>query len=325
MISARRLKEIHRLAKGRTVAVIGDLMLDEFLVGAVERISPEAPVPVLAYRSHRYELGGAGNAARSVSALSAKPKLVGAVGKDQAGAFLLEEAEAEGLDVSGVVTAARHTTTLKTRVIAHSQQVVRIDREAMGPLGGAAKRAVKERALAAVAAADAVLISDYDKGTITTSLARDLLGAAADRGVPVVVDSKAVHAAYRGATLLTPNLVELGHLARVKVTDERTLARAATAVLRRLAPGALLVTRAEEGMSLFGADGSRLDVPALATEVHDVTGAGDTVAAAVAVALAAGLEPPEAARLATLAAAVVVRKVGTAAPAWEEMAALAAD
>lgn len=325
MIAARRLKEIQRIAKGRTVAVIGDLMLDEFLVGAVERISPEAPVPVLAYRSHRYELGGAGNAARSVSALSAKPKLVGVVGKDQAGAFLLDEAEAEGLDVSGVVTAAHHTTTLKTRVIAHSQQVVRIDREAMGPLGAAARRAVKEKALAAIAAADAVLISDYDKGAVTTSLARDLIGAAAARGVPVVVDSKAVHAAYRGASLLTPNLVELGHLARTKVTDERGLARAAAAVLRRLAPDALLVTRAEEGMSLFGADGSRLDVPALATEVHDVTGAGDTVAAAAAVALAAGLEPPEAARLATLAAAVVVRKVGTAAPTWEEMAALAAE
>lgn len=325
MIGTRRLGEIQRLAKGRTVAVIGDLMLDEFLVGAVERISPEAPVPVLAYRSHRYELGGAGNAARSVLALGAGARLVGVVGQDQAGAFLIEEAEAEGLDTSGVVTAVRHTTTLKTRVIAHSQQVVRIDREAIGPLGGAARRAVKEKAVAAIAAADVVLISDYDKGTLTTPLGRDLMDAAVARGIPVVVDSKAVHAAYRGATVLTPNLAELGHLARARVKDERGLARAAAAVLRRLAPHALLVTRAEHGMSLFGSDGSRVDVPAVATEVHDVTGAGDTVAAAVAVALAAGSEPPEAARLATLAAAVVVRKVGTAAPTWEEMAALAVD
>lgn len=325
MIGRGRLAEIERLCSGRRVAVLGDLMLDEFLVGTVERISPEAPVPVLEYRSHSYALGGAGNAARTVAALDGRAMLLGVVGADAAGQALVGEALAHGVDVAGVVEAKRRSTTLKTRVIAHAQQVVRIDREASGPIGAAATRQLRDAAAAQAAASDALLVSDYDKGGVAAAVARAAIDAARGAGVPVVVDTKTVHPAYRGVTVLTPNTGELARMSRIHVTSDATLERAARAVLKRFSPRALLVTRAEAGMSLFADSGDRLDIPALATEVHDITGAGDTVAASLALALAAGVDPAEAARVATLAAAVVVRKVGTAAPVWSELAAFATD
>ena len=325
MITRRRLAEIRMLAQGREVAVVGDLMLDEFLAGTVERISPEAPVPVLTFESNRYVLGGAGNAARTLAALGAKASLVGLVGGDPAGQALRDEALSEGMDVAGLVQAPRRTTTLKTRIIAQTQQVVRIDREASGTVGPAVRRDLKQAALAAIDSADAVLVSDYDKGAVPVALARELVERSRLRGVPCVVDSKAVHTAFRGATVLTPNVGELARMARAHAVSEKDISRAAAVVLRRLALEALLVTRSEAGMSLFAAGAERVDIPALATEVRDVTGAGDTVAAVIALGLASGLDLAEAARLATLAAAVVVRKVGTAAPSWDEMTALAEE
>jgi D-beta-D-heptose 7-phosphate kinase/D-beta-D-heptose 1-phosphate adenosyltransferase len=325
VITRHRLAEIRKLAEGLRIAVVGDLMLDEFLAGTVERISPEAPVPVLTFQTNRFVLGGAGNAARTLAALGAKSALVGLVGGDTTGQTLLAEALAEGMDVSGLVVAPRRSTTLKTRIVAQTQQVVRIDREATGPLGPAVRRSLREAALAAVGSASAVLVSDYDKGAVPAALARELIEATRARGVPSVVDSKAGHTAYRGASVLTPNVSELAKMARRQSVSARDVSRVAAVVLRRLAPDALLVTRSEDGMSLFASGADRVDVPALATEVRDVTGAGDTVAAVVALGLAAGLDLTESALLATLAAAVVVRKVGTAAPSWDEMAALAED
>lgn len=323
MITRTRLAEIESLARGHAVAVIGDLVLDEYLAGSVERISPEAPVPVLTYHSHRYALGGAGNAARTLAELGAAARLVGIVGADQAGQVFLEHVAEAGLDPAGIVVAAGRTTTLKTRVIAHTQQVVRIDREASGGLGPTVRGRLKSAAAAALEGADAVLVSDYDKGALSATSAREVVESARRLGIPVVVDSKASHPGYRNATVLTPNVGELERHTRVRIARDRDLSRAAAALMRRMAPEALLVTRAEAGMSLFGSGGDRVDIPALATEVHDVTGAGDTVAAVIALSLAAGLGLLEAAQLATLAAAVVVRKVGTAAPSFDEMTALA--
>jgi D-beta-D-heptose 7-phosphate kinase / D-beta-D-heptose 1-phosphate adenosyltransferase len=323
VITSRRLAEIRTLAEGLAMTVVGDLMLDEFLSGTVERVSPEAPVPVLTYRSNRYVLGGAGNAARTLASLGAHVRLAGLVGDDEAGALLIAEAEALGLDAGGVVVEPRRTTALKTRVIAHAQQIVRIDREATGIVGVAARRRLKEASLAALDGAGALLVSDYDKGTVQAGLARELVAACVAVGTPCVVDSKALHTAYRGATILTPNVGELARLARMHALPDKDVARAAAAVLRRYGPEALLVTRSEAGMSLFAPGEERHDVPALATEVRDVTGAGDTVAAVVALGLALGLPAVEAANLATLAAAVVVRKAGTAAPSWDEMSSLA--
>lgn len=325
MISRRRLAEIEKLAQGKRVAVIGDLMLDEFLAGSVERISPEAPVPVLTYESHRRVLGGAGNAARTLVALGARAELVGFVGGDVTGASLLDEAAAVGVDASGVVIAQHRSTALKTRVVAGTQQIVRIDREAAGVVSASARHRLEESAVAAARGADAVLVSDYAKGAVTERVARAVVNSCLDAGVPSVVDTKAVHTAFRGATVLTPNAGELAKMARMHSLPDKQLDRAAATVMRRMAPEALLVTRSEAGMSLFRADHARLDIPALATEVRDVTGAGDTVAAVMALGLGIGLDLAEAARLATLAAAVVVRKAGTASPAWDEMATLAEE
>lgn len=323
MIARSRLSEIRRAAAGRRVAVIGDLMLDEFLNGTVERISPEAPVPVLTYRSHHHVLGGAGNGARTLAALDASAVLVGLVGADPAGATVVSEAESLGIDASGIVVTPRRSTTQKTRVIAQTQHVVRIDRESSGDVGTEARRALERASLAAIETADAVVVSDYDKGALLAPLAQMVVAACIERDIPCIVDSKAIHAAYRGATLLTPNVGELAKMARMHLSSESDLDRAAESVLRRQAPRALLVTRSEEGMSLYVPGRARVDVPALATEVRDVTGAGDTVAAVVALGLAAGLDLTESAHLATLAAAVVVRKVGTAAPSWDEISVLA--
>jgi D-beta-D-heptose 7-phosphate kinase/D-beta-D-heptose 1-phosphate adenosyltransferase len=322
VIEAQRLAEIEEATRRVKVAVVGDLMLDEFLVGSVARISPEAPVPVLEYRSHEYVLGGAGNAARTLQALGASASVVGVVGSDHAGRTLVAEAQASGLPTGGIVVAPTHTTTLKTRVIAQSQQVLRIDREVTEGFGPSTRRAVREALDAAVAGAGALLVSDYDKGLMSPAFAKSALALARERRIPVVVDTKASHVAYRNATVLTPNVAELAKLVRMRVSTERDLDRAAAAVMRRFEPGALVVTRAEKGMSLFRPQG-RTDIAALATEVSDVTGAGDTVAAVLALALAQGMDLVEAAELATLAAAVVVRKVGTATPEWSEMRSLA--
>ena len=323
MITTRRLEEIEGKCAGVKVAVLGDLILDEFLVGTVERISPEAPVPVLEYSSHSYELGGAGNAARTVARLRGEALLVGVTGSDQAGQALLSEALTEGIGVDGVVVAAKRSTTLKTRVIAQGQQVVRIDREASGGLGSNATRELRDAVADAVSAADALLVSDYDKGGLPVAIVRDAMKAADAASIPVVVDTKTVHAVYKGASVLTPNLGELARMSRMNLASEGAVEKAARAVLKRLEPEALLVTRAEAGMSLFTKVGERIDIEAIASQVHDVTGAGDTVAATLALALGAGVDLVEAARLATLAAAVVVRKVGTAAPEWGELSALA--
>lgn len=325
MITRRRLAEVEKQARGCRVAVVGDLILDEFLAGSVERISPEAPVPVLTYGSDRFVLGGAGNAARTLAALGARADLVGLIGNDAAGDTIVAEAASAGVDTSGIVVAATRSTALKTRVIAGTQQIVRIDREASGAVPAAVRRLLEQEALSAAARADAVLVSDYAKGALTERIARRLVQDCESHGIPCVVDSKALHSAYRGATVLTPNLGELARMARTHTLSDKDVKRAAGVVLRRHSPDALLVTRSEAGMSLFALDRESVDIPALSTEVRDVTGAGDTVAAVVALGLAIGLDLEEAAVLATLAAAVVVRKVGTAAPNWAEMATLAED
>jgi D-beta-D-heptose 7-phosphate kinase/D-beta-D-heptose 1-phosphate adenosyltransferase len=320
VIDPVRLSQIRALAEGRIVAVIGDLMLDEFLTGTVERISPEAPVPVLTYGSQRHLLGGAGNAARTAAALGAHARLVALIGADTAGEALLAEAASRDVDTTGVVVAPKRTTTLKTRVIAGGQQLVRIDREASGATSAAIRSALEKAALDAVSASDAVVVSDYDKGALSPRLARLIVEACRTRGIPCVVDTKALHAAFAGATVLTPNVGELARMARMPKLDAAGLDHAAAFVMRRLSPDSLLVTRSADGMSLYAGDG-RTDIPALATEVHDVTGAGDTVAAVLAIGLAAGLTLLESSELANIAAAVVVRKTGTDAPSWDEMSA----
>ncbi len=291
------------------IAVVGDLMLDEYLWGDVHRISPEAPVPVVRVRRRTHIPGGAANAAAGVVALGAHAQLVGVVGDDEAGRTLLASLEACGIARDGVVASAGRATTMKTRVIAQSQQVVRTDVEEVEPPDS---RVDDELAAAVTKAADgasALIVSDYGKGAVSSRVA----GAAiSSSGGPVIVDPKGGdYSKYRGATVITPNVRELELATRVQITRDETLAEAAGLLRAQLDGTAVLVTRGADGMSLFG-DAMRVDIPAVAHSVYDVTGAGDTVVAVLATALGAGAELEDAARLANRAAGIVVGKVGTA-------------
>jgi len=308
--------------EGRRVVVLGDVMVDEFLRGTVDRISPEAPVPVLEFASHTFVLGGAANVASNVVALGGGASILGAVGDDDAGSRLKEGLAGVGVDAAGILTVPGRRTTLKTRVLAHTQHVVRIDREERSPIPEAAQSELLERLETEIRGASALLISDYKKGTITPSLASAAIALAQGSAIPIVVDTKHYDvAAFSGATIMTPNVREAEELSRVKIVDDESLAKAARRLIEELRLQALLVTRAEEGMSIFNQDGTRSDIPALAIEVHDITGAGDTVAAALTLALVGCNPLSDSARFANLAAAVVVRKLGTATATLQEMTA----
>ncbi len=304
--------------------VLGDLMVDEFLRGTVDRISPEAPVPVLEFVSHTFVLGGAANVANNIAALGGKASIVGCVGDDEAGASMAEGLAASAIGSDGLVTLPGRRTTLKTRVLAHTQHVVRIDKEERTPVGEATEREMLTRLEREMQGAAALLVSDYKKGAVTPDVASRAVALARASSIPVVVDTKHHNVApFAGATLMTPNVREAEELSRVKITDDVTLDEAARTLIGELDLQALLVTRAEEGLSIFSEDGGRTDIGALAIEVHDITGAGDTVAAAITLALVGCTPLREAAEFANLAAAVVVRKLGTATATIEEMAAFA--
>lgn len=323
---AASLAAILDQARGRRVAVCGDVMLDHFLWGDATRISPEAPVPVILLERETDTLGGAANVALNVAALGGQAALFGAIGEDAAGERVRQLLKAAGVEVAGLVTVPGRPTTVKQRVFARNKHVLRIDREQTLPLEPGPRR----RLLAAFAAAAAgggvaaSVVSDYGKGAVTPALWRGWTRLARQHRVPVCADPKSNRLRYSGAAMLKPNTRELSHLTGLPVDGEAAIARAAARLLRRHGCQSLLVTRGAEGMLLF-AGGAMTRIRSAALEVADVTGAGDTVAAALALALAAGAAHWAAARLANAAAAVVVAKPGTAvASAAEVRAALAA-
>jgi rfaE bifunctional protein kinase chain/domain len=294
---------------GCRVVVIGDVMLDEYVRGDVSRISPEAPVPVLEVRAHDWRLGGAANAAANIQALGGAATLIGVVGKDESAAIVAERLASLGI-ASAVVADADRPTSKKTRLVAQQQQIVRIDHEKRQPIAGAVEDGVRRAIDQALREADACVLSDYAKGVLTGDIVRHAIDGARAAGVPVIVDPKRrSFAAYRGATLITPNLHELEAAAPGVAPFE--VERAAASVLAEIAGAALLVTRSAEGMTLFRSGREPFHVAALAKEVFDVTGAGDTVVATVALALAARVEIEHAVALASLAAAISVSKRGT--------------
>ena len=314
---------IDRLA-GLRPLVVGDLMLDEYLFGEVERISPEAPVPVVRLRREKYRLGGAGNVAANARAVGAAPILVGVLGDDDAGRRFRTELGRRDIEAAGIATAAGATarpTTHKTRVVAHSQQVVRFDREELAPLTAALEEQVLGRALDAIAEASVVVLSDYDKGCLTTRVLKELLAAASGRGVTVVVDPKApTFDRYQPVTALTPNHHEAARAAEVfDGGDNEAVERAGRRILENQEAAMVLITRGEAGMSLVERGGAATHLKTVAREVYDVTGAGDTVCTTFALALAAGARPEEAADLSNHAAGVVVGKVGTATASPDEL------
>ena len=298
---------------GRRLAVVGDSMVDRFLWGRVDRISPEAPVPVVRLERETVKLGGAANVAANIRALGAEVVLFALCGEDEAAGHLRGLLAERGIDDGGLVASARRPTTIKTRVIAHNQQVVRTDREDDSP----ADDELVERLLASFAAGgafDAVVVSDYGKGLLTDRALAALFARGRELGVPVVVDPKrGDYSQYRGATSLTPNQKEAEQACALEIRSDESLRRAGALLLERTEAEAVLITRGEHGMALYGKDGAEHHLPTQATTVYDVTGAGDTVIAAYTSALAAGAAFADAAFLATHAAGVAVRELGTAA------------
>jgi D-beta-D-heptose 7-phosphate kinase/D-beta-D-heptose 1-phosphate adenosyltransferase len=310
-------------ARGRAVLVIGDLMLDHFVIGRVDRISPEAPVPVVQFDHESYRLGGAANVAHNVAALGGSVEIAGVVGNDAEGTRLLAELHGAGIGTSGVIGDRDRCTTRKLRVVTtRNQQVARIDYECDRPLDGDLEAALAKKIREAAARADVVLVSDYQKGTVTKATAQAAIEAAKAKGVPSLVDPKVPHIGYyAGASLVTPNHheAEAVTLQRIRSAGD---ARAAAHLFRERARcGSVLITRGEHGMWLLGADGE-FDLPAEAREVSDVTGAGDTVIAAIALGLAAGGSLRDAARLANRAAGLAVARFGPVAITAEELAAV---
>lgn len=287
-------------------------MLDRYLFGNVERISPEAPVPVVEVKREQAVLGGAANVAANMASLGAKVTLVAAVGKDAAARDLTRRLEQAGIDAGALVTDSARPTTVKTRVIGGSQQIVRVDREVRGPLPARVASRLARRLPALAAEADAILVSDYGKGVIQPPLLDTVREIRTGSGIPVVVDPKDIHFSnYRRFSLITPNLNETSMAVGFKVRSDEDVVRAGTRLLAELELENLLITRGAQGMSLFS-PGSVVHIPTMAREVFDVSGAGDTVAALMTMSLAAGIDRERAAHLANAAAAVVVARVGTA-------------
>jgi D-beta-D-heptose 7-phosphate kinase/D-beta-D-heptose 1-phosphate adenosyltransferase len=304
------LVELLDRAQGKRIAVIGDAMLDVYLTGDVERISPEAPVPVVRVRERKYALGGAANVAQNVVAIGARCSLVAVVGHDRGGEKLREMLREIGVGHDSLVSVSR-CTTQKTRIVARSQQLVRVDEEEASDLTGDDVERVLGAVRASIAEADAVVLEDYNKGVLSPVVIRSAIEFATQRGIPIVVDPKYRNFfEFRGATVFKPNRRELEAAlgAMVDLDHPEALPR----VLERLGVPHLLLTLGELGMILLSATGDIVRVPTAAREVYDVVGAGDTVTAYVASMLAAGADAATAAIVSNIAAGIEVAKLGAA-------------
>lgn len=313
-------------ARDCPILVIGDLMLDEYLWGHVERISPEAPVQVVDVADEEIRLGGAGNVIRNLVELGCRVSAAGVVGKDDDGELLGKMLETAGVDCRALQVVADRRTGRKTRVLSNSQQMLRIDRESREEISPDVEAGLLETVLPLIPRQRVVLVSDYGKGVLTERVLRDVLAAGRAAGVPVLVDPKgADFLRYRGAFLLTPNRREAGLAAGIPVEDEASAHAAGRALMAQCSLQALVLTRSEEGMSVFLEDGSVTPMPTRARDVYDVSGAGDTVLVFVGLGVATGLSVIEAAALANAAAGIVVGKVGTSTVSAADLLTAAGD
>jgi len=306
-----RLKQIIKKFDQIKVLVIGDLILDEFIWGKVDRISPEAPVPVVMVESQSFMPGGAANVAANVRSLDGKVYAIGVIGADLRGSILLDELKNQGINIEGILIDDKRPTTLKSRVVAHSQQVVRIDNENTRNIPEQLTNQILLFVKNNIKKIDAIIIEDYGKGVISPRLIKKLLKLARNHKKIVAVDPKEEHINYyQGATVITPNRAEalkatgLSSRKNVKISD------VGNKLIKKLKLENVLITMGEDGMQLFEKSGKNTHIPTIAQEVFDVSGAGDTVIAAYALALASGAKPIEAAYLANYAAGIEVGKVG---------------
>jgi len=310
----KRIKTIVRHFQGKRVLVLGDLMLDKYLWGNVGRISPEAPVPVVDVKKDTSCLGGAGNVCHNLESLGAYPIPVGLVGEDAAGEWIKSSVK----DNRGIISDTNRPTTVKTRIIAHHQQVVRVDQEEKMPV----PRRVEEQILGIVQEEDyeGILISDYNKGLLTKSLMRKVLPYAQKMKKPVFVDPKEENFfSFSPVTLINPNHYEAEKIVHHSCETDEQVERAGQKILSRITSKYLILKRGEQGLTVFEKGKKAFHIPTIAQEVYDVTGAGDTVIATSSLALLAGATIREAAMLANTAAGVVVGKIGTAALTADEL------
>jgi D-beta-D-heptose 7-phosphate kinase/D-beta-D-heptose 1-phosphate adenosyltransferase len=317
---AASLKAIVTAFARQRVLVVGDIMLDEYIWGEVRRISPEAPVPIVAVRRRSCVPGGAANTAVNIVSLGGQALLGSIVGADGPAERLRNSLRDRGLALDGLLIDRQRATTTKTRIVAHHQHVVRIDEEQHTPLAVELEDELLRWLEQQLLTADACVLSDYAKGVVSPRLAQQVIGLARRAGKPVVVDPKGTdYAKYRGATVVKPNIEEAKLVYRPEGEGETGLRDLARRLLDVLDGSALLLTQGAEGMSLFERDKPPLHIPSLARDVFDVTGAGDTVAGTLTLALAAGAPLVQAAHLANRAAGIVVAKVGTAQATREEL------
>ncbi len=296
------------------VLVVGDIVLDHYIWGNVSRISPEAPVPVVNVTRENLLLGGAANVVNNIHALGGSVSVCGVIGADEAGRHILHLFHTHDIRTDGLVVDSTRPTTIKTRVIAHNQQVVRFDRETKDRIERDTHRRIFDYIGQQVSEGlDAIVLSDYCKGVVTSDLVRAIVRLAKKHKVIVSVDPKVSHfGMYRGVTILTPNINEAAIGSKIEIHDENSLLRAGALLLKQLKCDAVLITRGEQGMSLFEQGGRVTHIPTVALDVFDVTGAGDTVIGTLTLAMAAGANKVDAARISNYAAGLVVGVVGTA-------------
>ncbi|MEW6088990.1 MAG: D-glycero-beta-D-manno-heptose-7-phosphate kinase [bacterium] len=319
-IETKRLKEILNSFRGKKVLIFGDIMVDRYIWGTVSRISPEAPVPIVNITRESYTLGGATNVLNNIYALGGEVYLAGVIGNDDMGKTVFSEIKKMNIGVEGIIMDNDRPTTLKTRIIAHNQQVVRLDREKKDKVKDNIKNKIIKYLDNIIKKADIIVISDYAKGVVTPELIKYIINLAKNYGRNILVDPQVDHFhSYHGVTCLTPNHHEAGFAAGIPIVDEKTLDLAAKKLIKELNCKGILITQGEDGMSYFGNNGDYFHIPAMAREVFDVTGAGDTVISAFSLALASGASMYESAYIGNLAAGIVIGKVGTAVTTIKEI------
>ncbi|MGL4976506.1 MAG: D-glycero-beta-D-manno-heptose-7-phosphate kinase [Cetobacterium sp.] len=312
-----RLEEILNSFAKLKVAVVGDMMLDDYLIGSVERISPEAPVPVVSIKKERFVLGGAANVVNNLSTLGANAFCFGVVGEDFDGDRLVRELEKKGIETFGVVKTEDRPTIVKRRIISGNQQLLRLDWEDARPITKNLEDNLLNHIEKRIEDLDAIILSDYDKGVLTPRVVKRIISLCKEKGIIVTVDPKPKNALnYIGATSMTPNRKEAIECLGKKSFEN--IIEIGKELKNKLELSSLLLTRSEEGMSLFEGD-EIINIPTYAKEVFDVTGAGDTVISVFTLASAAGLTLHEAAKIANTAAGVVVGKMGTSTVTKEEI------
>lgn len=312
-------KYIDRFPSAR-ILVVGDIVLDHYVWGKVSRISPEAPVPVVNVTKESILLGGAANVVNNIHALGGSVRICGVIGHDDAGRQLTHLLRSQRIPTDGLIIDPDRPTTIKTRVIAHNQQVVRFDRETKDKIERETRQRLFVHIEEQIRDLDAIVISDYCKGVVTGELVKKIVKLAKRHDVIVSVDPKVSHfGMYSGVSILTPNTNEASLGSRIDIEDEKSLLKAGFLLLEKLKCKALLITRGEHGMSLFEQGRKVTHIPTMAQEVYDVTGAGDTVISTLTLAMAAGASMSEAAVISNYAAGIVVGIVGTATVSPQEL------